>query len=238
MTGSLYSGSVFFGTPSYDTFVVVDYCNAMLQCAVFLTHHGVKMEHYVHAGDYDLGHARCSIVDAFLETDATDLFFVDSDVGFDARCLPRILQSEELVVAGLVPKRDAKDEAVYHMNALTGVIKGALFQSLEAPTAFMRIKREAFSRLKKPYFKMGASETEIGEDIYFCRKWCATGEFIWIDPDINFTHRGHKAWTGNFFDHCVKTGLLIQNGGRPSEQALTDIIPPRANGYAHEQLSL
>lgn len=37
-----------------------------------------------------------------------------------------------------------------------------------------------------------------GEDYYFCRRWRDMGGEIWIDPDIQFTHRGSKAWGGSF----------------------------------------
>ena len=56
--------------------------------------------------------------------------------------------------------------------------------------------------------KIGASAADFGEDIYFCRRWAETGNFCWVDSDITFTHRGGKAWKGNFFDHCIKSGVL------------------------------
>jgi hypothetical protein len=61
-----------------------------------------------------------------------------------------------------------------------------------------------------PWFKTGTRKEDFGEDIYFCRRWCETGEFLWIDSDITFTHRGGKAWRGNFFEHAIQSGLLIQ----------------------------
>ena len=214
-----YKGTAFFATPSYDATVCVDYCNAMLKAAVLLTSAGVKIEHYVHAGDIFIDKARNSIVEAFLDSGATDLIFVDADVGFDARALPRILMYEELVVGGLVPKRDKFKDDEYHMNALTGVISPqGLFQSLEIPTAFVRIKREVFTKLKRPFFKIGSSESDFGEDIYFCRKLMQLGEFCWIDSDISFTHRGTKAWTGNFYDHCISKGIL--------KKADSHMLPP------------
>ena len=37
-----------------------------------------------------------------------------------------------------------------------------------------------------------------GEDYYFCRRWRDMGGTIWVDPDIEFSHRGPKSWRGNF----------------------------------------
>jgi hypothetical protein len=53
------------------------------------------------------------------------------------------------------------------------------------------------------------SAEDHGEDIYFCRRWCETGEFLWIDSDVTFTHRGSKVWKGNFYEHAKSSGLLI-----------------------------
>ena len=199
---------VFIATPSYDKTVSVDYNRSLVLASILLTKHGIELHHSVLAGNCFIDQARNALVEQFLATSATDLLFVDADVGFDARVLIRVLTHAPLVVAGLVPKRDAESDACYHQGALTGVMDAGLFQSLEAPTAFMRIRRKAFEKLKKPYFRTGSSEADFGEDIYFCRRWCETGEFLWIDPDITFTHRGSKAWSGNFYDHCTRTGLL------------------------------
>lgn len=199
---------VFFGTPSYDKTLTVDYNQSLVQSAILLTKAGVEMHHMVLAGNCFLGRARNVIVEAFLASTATDLIFVDADVGFDPKVLTRVLSYDEEIVAGLVPKRDIDSDSVYHENALTGVIHNGLFQSLEAPTAFMRLKRSVFSKLPKPWFRAESSEDAFGEDIYFCRAWCALGEYCWIDADINFTHRGSKAWKGNFYDHAVNSGLL------------------------------
>ena len=36
-----------------------------------------------------------------------------------------------------------------------------------------------------------------GEDYYFCRRWRDMAGEIWIDPAIEFTHSGRKAWRGS-----------------------------------------
>lgn len=37
-----------------------------------------------------------------------------------------------------------------------------------------------------------------GEDYYFVRKCREAGIDVWIDPDIEFTHRGSAVWAGNY----------------------------------------
>lgn len=201
---------VFFGTPTYDKTVTIDHDTSMIEAAIILTQLGVRLQRHVEAGGIYLGLIRNKIVEAFLASSADDLLFVDADVGFDPKALLRIFSYKQEVVGGLVPKRNTESESDFHQGALTGVMEDGLFQTLEIPTAFLRIKRSAFEKLQKPYFRSEADETAFGEDIYFCRRWCETGNFLWVDADISFSHRGSRAWRGNFYDHCVATGLLLK----------------------------
>jgi hypothetical protein len=180
---------------------------------------GISMMHAIAPGNPFLDLSRNLLVEKFLASDATDLLFIDADVGWDPKVLTRVLSYEQEIVGGLVPKRDPKNESLYHQNAITGVMSPqGLFEAVELPTAFMRIRRSAFDRLRamgggtqeRPWFKIGSRKEDFGEDIYFCRRWVETGERLWIDSDITFTHRGGRVWRGNFFEHAVKTGALIQ----------------------------
>lgn len=211
---------VVFGTPCFDKSVSLDYHHSLVETIFLLTRANVSWNTHVVSGKCFIDLARNEIVAAFLKGKATDLLFIDSDVGWDPAVIGRVLASPESIVAGLVPKRSADSEAEFHQNALTGVIRNGLFESKEAPTAFMRIKRSVFARLDEaygyvgyenwphtPYFQTGG-QSFLGEDIFFCRQWCALGESIWIDPDITFAHRGSKLWKGNFYEHCINTGLL------------------------------
>lgn len=189
----------------------MEYASSLLRTGVECAKAGYDVYHAVAAGNPFLDLARNNLVNKFLESDADDLLFVDADVGWDASAVTRILSYEEEVVGGLVPKRDAMKQDVYHDNAFTGLAsKQGLLQCKEIPTAFLRIKRSAFEKIQKPYFKIGSNEKDFGEDIYFCRKWIASGNFMWIDCDISFTHRGGRVWKGNFYDYALKAGLLIK----------------------------
>jgi hypothetical protein len=43
-----------------------------------------------------------------------------------------------------------------------------------------------------------------GEDLVFCKKVCAMGERIWLDPNVSMTHVGRKTWVGNFLEFLQK----------------------------------
>ncbi len=205
---------LFIATPSYSKDLSVDYVRSVVECAVLLTGIGVPMEHHVLTGCPFIGRARNDLVDRFLKSDCDNLLFLDSDVGFDVSVLPRVLNHKPEIVGGFVPKRDYSREEVFHHKgvngSMTGIMQDGLFQSIEMPTAFMRIKRSAFDKIAKPYFRAESSEDAFGEDIYFCRKWISAGEHFWVDSDITFSHTGDYIWRGNFYDHCIKSGLLTK----------------------------
>lgn len=208
---------VLFATPSYGKQISPEHHHAMVQTARELTMQGIAFGQHLLTGSPFVDQARNSAVEYFLkQTSADFLFFVDDDVGFDYECVTRMLSHGVDIVGGLVPKRTADTSPDYHSNAITGVMRDGLMECMELPTAFMRISRPALERYAQaypgqPFFRAGPYKDEpyIGEDIFFCRQWCALGERLWIDADISFTHRGSHAWRGNFYDHAVQTGLLI-----------------------------
>lgn len=222
--------TVLFATPVFDKAVSLDFHTSMLDTCTECVRHRIAFGHRLIGGSHWTDIGRNQLVDYFLTSEErfTDLVFIDADQGWDAKAVPRILAHTQDVVAALPPKKE--DPPAFHANALTGRIENGLFQALEAGTGFMRIKREVFERMDAafpelkdlcegpfpwphtPYFQAGNTKYgRIGEDIFFCRQLIAMGEYVWIDSDVTFTHRGSKAWKGNFYEHAVATGLLKVN---------------------------
>jgi hypothetical protein len=224
---------VLFATPTFEKAVSVDYHESMLNTVTELYRHQIPCGHRLIAGNQFIDVARNDLVHYFLTADEgfTDLVWIDADQGWDAKAIPRILSYDRDVVAALPPKKC--DEPSFHDNAITGRMcaQYGLFQSEEVGTGFMRIRRSVFERMDKafpelatmvdpgmgwpttPYFQRGNTKYGgwLGEDIFFCRQLRAMGEYAWIDSDVTFTHRGSKAWKGNFYDHCIATGKLLKS---------------------------
>lgn len=223
---------VLFATPTFDKHVSVDFLMGMAETARLLTATGVAFQMHVVAGNNFVDIARNKAVHHFLHnTECTDILFIDSDEGWDHKTIPRVLSHDEDIVCGLPPKKC--DPPCFHSNAMTGVVRNGLFQSKEGGTGFMRIRRGVFAKIDAaysllaeydpenkeiPYFQTGfrpgngefgiTKRGFLGEDMFFSRLWSGMGEHFWIDSDITFTHRGSKAWSGNFYDHCVDSGML------------------------------
>ncbi len=101
----------------------------------------------------------------------------------------------------------------------------------EVSTGFLRIKREVIESIAqgcRPFKEFERGETNdyldicrmgmdaldadgwwVGEDYDLSRRMIAAGFEIWVDPDIPFTHRGTRAWSGNLVEHMDR---LRQNG--------------------------
>ena len=218
---------VFFATPTYDYRFSAEYTTSMMMTCIHLTHCGIQVQAQVVGGLCFIDLARNKLTKGFLDTDCTDLFMIDEDVGWDYKAVKRFLDYPQEVVAGLVPKKVEGEQ--FHDNALTGEMENGLISSLEAPTAFMRIKRTVFEQMDAfypdlkeyktlehgtGYFQTGwahGGKEFMGEDIFFCRQWAKMGGKIWIDPDIDFSHRGSKSWKGNCMEAGVKSGKYTVN---------------------------
>lgn len=218
---------VIFATPSLDHRVTIDYLNGMLDVRWHLQQRGVEHAFLFLGGDCFIAKARNKLATDFLHRypTATDLFFVDDDVGFPADKVIEFIDRPELVLAGVYPKKSEETDfpVILAADKATGglIEQNGLVAALGAPTGFMRIKRIVLERLaaacgtyKFPdkdgtcpeyhnIFETGVGEDGlfVGEDIAFCRRCTALGIDVWVDPSIPFTHRGQRSWRATMADH-------------------------------------
>lgn len=213
---------VCFGLATYNRNVCIDFLDSMMRTIPFLIERGIEIEMCVVAGQCFIAEARNDIVRHFLfKSEADCLFFIDSDQGWDPLAVVRLLEHPAEVVGGVVPKRT--DEPDFNIGGLTGDIENDWLEVAVVGTGFMRIKRSVFAKLdaafpeyqelhtisgSTPYFQAGFYEGNFrGEDVFFCLQWRKAGGQCWIYPDINFTHRGDKAWNGNFHRYALSKEL-------------------------------
>ncbi len=131
------------------------------------------------------------------------------------------------------------------------IIKDGLYLANAVPTGFLRIKRRVIDKMNAQVgtyvdgtgggekchnlFEMGYWPDDPknptgtgewwGEDFAWSRRWTEMGGELWVDPDINFEHRGSKSWAGNF----------LRNGIEPSiKQGIARMPSPKPIIEAHE----
>jgi hypothetical protein len=175
-------------------------------------------------GNCFIDQARNALIQKAMDTSkyyATDIFFLDDDVGFPAKAAIDLLERPEDIVCGVYPKK--ADTELYPVSLLVDD-DGKFIESDDGVLkladmicgGFLRIKRHVLEKMSEgaetyPYLNEDGSVvtvTEIfesgrrnglyfGEDTLFAYKAQKAGFDIWCKPDITFTHRGSKAWRGN-----------------------------------------
>jgi hypothetical protein len=208
-----------FATPCLTHTVSAEYLLSALRTQKLFTDERIAHDWSTRPGDPFIAKARSSIVADFLESDATDLFFLDDDIGWPAEAALKLIRSDAPVIAGVYPHKMEEVSWPCSLEAEgPGLVeKDGLYRAVLAPTGFMRIKRWVLQKLYEagPAYREteadgrtferravflegpGADGNWWGEDYAFCNACRAAGIDVWIDPDINFFHRGTKRWAGN-----------------------------------------
>lgn len=218
---------VVFATPTYDHRVTLEYLRSLTETEWALASAHILHGYVYQGGDQFIAKVRNKLVWRFLThfPMATDLFFLDDDVGWPADKVIEFIHRPEDIVAGIYPKKSEMVDFPVELacDGATGELieRDGLYQALGIPMGFTRIKRHVLEKLAKhaqtfkdqeidgnPGEYPGIFETGIGsdgwwwgEDHTFCRKWLDLGGSIWVDPSISFAHRGHRKWEARLSDH-------------------------------------
>lgn len=229
-----------FAVPCVSHSVTVEFFHSYMASSQHLTKCGITHACINVNGDCYLASARNRLVHKFFVEfpDATDLFFLDDDVGWtDPEAPARLLLDEVDVVAGVYPKKQevlefpvVMDESLGHLTKSPS----GLFKALRVPTGFLRIRRHVLEKMAASspvyiqqmpdgskseiaeIFRMGAYGTGLwwGEDFDWCNRWIDMGGEIWVDPTIEFTHSGRKQWKARLWDSAMplKQPIPINEG--------------------------
>lgn len=215
-----------FAVPCVSHSVTVEFFHSYIASSQLLMKAGITHTCINVNGDCYLASARNRLVHKFLSEfpEATDLYFLDDDVGWtDPEAPLRLLLDDEAVVCGVYPKKQETLEFPVVMDESQGHLiqtESGLFKALRVPTGFLRIKRHVLEKMAAnsptykqaqpeggfttihEIFRMGAYGTEYwwGEDFDWCNRWHEMGGTIWVDPTIEFTHSGRKQWKGRLWD--------------------------------------
>ncbi len=215
----------FIATPTYSGTLCLGYVESLFAGLGSLADAGHSATVRFLPGNCYIALARNQMVTQFLETDCTDLIFIDDDLSFEPEGLNKILSHDVDIVGGSYPMKTS-EQGNYPVRLLCGVdgkptVKNGLLECDGIPTGFMRIRRnviekmiEAYperefkdSRTDKVHYDLFACERENGtwwgEDFRFCQLAIRAGFKIWCEPNINFTHFGSKGWSGNYHEFLM-----------------------------------
>jgi hypothetical protein len=207
------------GIPAHSAQVHVATLTSIVQSVNDCAAVGIPVTLKCWAGDSLLPHARNALLAAFLETDCTDLVFVDADISWEPGSLVRLLKHDVDLVAGAY--RYKRDEEAYPVNwldkpELWSDPKTGLLEVRHVPMGFTRMSRAMVQKMTdhfpdKAYRHQSAPDLDcrclfdlqfsdgmfFGEDYVFCERWRGMGGNVWLDPELSITHHGTKDYQGN-----------------------------------------
>jgi len=189
------------------------------------------------AGNCHVDDSRNAIVRDFLESDCTELVFLDADVSFEPSDLAQLCSRDVDIVGGVYPyRRDGQGETM-PVRLMSGAEPvGGLREVLGLPTGFMKIKRSVFEKMAptRPWFYARTDPTILffdrpcpgedhirwGGDIDFCNRWREMGGKLYADEELRL---GHVAKT-------IVRDSLAASIRRATGTTLRDLIPKFREG--------
>jgi predicted O-methyltransferase YrrM len=198
---------VMLATTAYDS-PDASYTFAIAKSREALREAGIQSAYLLLSGNCHVDDARNSVVHTFMESDCTDLVFLDADVSWQAKDLVKLCKYDLDFVGGVYPYRREDGKARRGMPYIPihgAKIENELVEVAGLPTGFMRMRRvvletliplnPAFDNRKKNItgiplvFERTLKEgTRMGGDLNFCLKWIETGGKIYASTEMILGH--------------------------------------------------
>lgn len=218
--------------PAYDGKLNIKSAFALATLAMDMAKHGAKLYLTQISGCSLITKARNALVADFLESDATDLLFIDSDIIFKSDDVLRLLalSGDKDITAGAYPRR-SKDKKfftdIYLDDQNQIEFRDGMLRVDRIGTGFMLIRRHVLETMKANhpewgYYNNVNERTDCalfdfelkngeyyGEDYTFCNRARADGFSIYLDPDINLPHIGTEEYTNHFGEEVIRPLIAI-----------------------------
>ena len=214
--------------PCYDGKVNIKTAFAIAQLVPKLDKMGVQITLVHLSGCSIITKARNKLVANFMDSECTDLLFVDADVVINVDAVTRLLalSTDRDIVAGTYPRRatDAKFFLDFHLDEHNQLEfdENGLMRVESVATGFMLIRRHVLEHLIEAhpeweYKGDGDGDVEyavfdfaivdgnyIGEDYLFCRRAREAGFKVYLDPMISLPHIGTQEFTRDFHQDALQ----------------------------------
>lgn len=216
--------SVFIALPAYDFKVSLKLAVSLARFAQAAPQHGITIQIGSICGCSVVSRARNLLAQDMLDSDCTDLMFIDADINFEPEDILRLLawttDPKKGIVAGVPRTRSVAKTYIttldYDENNELTMNGMGLVRAQRVATAFMMVRRDVFETLDAAHPEwryydertkrtvpcmfdfMKTDEGYIGEDYLFCDRAREHGFEVWIDPTIKLGHMGVQEYEGHF----------------------------------------
>lgn len=229
--------SIFIALPAYDFKVSLKLAISLARFTQVAPQHGIDVQIGSVCGCSVVSRARNLLVQDLLDSDCTDLLFIDSDINFEPEAILRLLAwgsepGKDIVAAA--PRVRSSDTVyitrlAYDENSDLTMDNMGLVKAERVATAFMLIRRHVFEKMVEvhPEWKYHdarsnrtvpalfdfalTEEGYIGEDFLFCDRAREIGFQVWIDPTITLGHMGVQEYVGNFGEDALYPMVVANN---------------------------
>jgi hypothetical protein len=208
-----------------------------------------------------ISRARNTLTAKFLEMkDATHLFFVDADIGWEPWHLLVLLNRDVDVIGGLYPMKTMPIKWV--VNGFEGAEEGpdGLQEVSKAGTGFLLMKKHVFEKMNshpavkqykndigldpkydkylKTYFAVRQNRY-YSEDWTFCENWRDLGGKIWVDKRVLLRHSGSYVFCMENQQHLMNTigPMYMQEQEQLAKQQAGSNLQPGPDGNVTLKIS-
>jgi hypothetical protein len=191
--------SLFVCTPVHSSWLYQGYVSGCLRAMSYFRDR-IAVE--IHSGSF-LPRNRDILTSRFLDSKASHMMCIDSDVGWEPEHVQLLLDSGKDFVSGCYPKKQANREIP---AKLTGHHEGDLWEAEYVPGGFLLMSRACVERMVGAYrnleymagpircWALWASlfenDSYDGEDVSLCRRWTRLGGQIWLHQGVSLKHHG------------------------------------------------
>ena len=191
---------VMLATTAYDS-PDASYSFSISKSREALSRAGIDTAYLLLSGNCHVDDARNTVVKHFLESDCTDLVFLDADVSWGEGSIVALCEADLSLCGGVYPYRREvmghKNKLPYRQMAGVSVNEGIL-EVEGLPTGFMRIRRNVIDTLIKDaawnddipilFERTFVDGKRWSGDINFCRKWREAGGQIFALTELRLGH--------------------------------------------------
>lgn len=195
---------------------------------------GIPLAIQMQVGSSIIEAARSRAVHAFLQSDCTRLFWVDSDIAWapdDFLKLALYSTKMDVVCGAYCAKQDDVQFALAGLVGDTSNEYGCL-EVMGLGLGFTCVHRKIIEelsamapKLKFPdnpepiphIFRCDTTEGQFrGEDIAFFSDVIALGHKVWLDPKVKLRHIGNKAYSAQLFELMLTEPVAESNSPMPN----------------------
>jgi hypothetical protein len=198
--------AVMIATPCYGGACAEPYMRSVVELVGYLSRSGIRYSLVTLVNESLITRARNRLVRIFLESDATHLFFVDSDIRFDYRDFVRMLLHDKDVVVGTYPMK------VFDVDNMVGRFFGSVDEVRRAAARYVTnfaFADEGSRARRELQLVDGLVEVLDSGTGFMCIKRSVLEAMVERYPETAYQPEDHEGTSYALFDTVIRDGRYL-----------------------------